>query len=173
MVARLTTGRKKYADVQDQMWNLIEESENRRKELTDAVSEDSQSFVQVMEAYKLPKNTDEEIQIRNAAIQEAMTIAANVPLKVAKKALEVMEFALEAAKFGNTNAISDAGSGLFFAKAGLSSACTNVRTNIINLDNQSLNKELLEQVLGLEIQANKLEEELRQVLVTRGGLPIG
>ncbi|MHB8135672.1 MAG: glutamate formimidoyltransferase [Anaerolineaceae bacterium] len=173
MVARLTTGRKKYADVQDQMWKLIEESENRRKELTDAVSEDSQSFIQVMEAYKLPKNTDEETQIRYAAIQEAMTIAANVPLKVAKKALEVMGFALEAAKLGNTNAISDAGSGLFFAKAGLSSACTNVRTNIINLDNQSLNRELLEQVSGLEFQANKLEEELRQVLVTRGGLPIG
>ncbi len=172
MVGRLTTGRKKYIEVESQMWNLIERSEKLRMELSEAVKEDSLAFVQVMNAYRLPKITEEDIILRDKKIQESMAHAAHIPLKVARKALEVMQNAFEAASLGNTNAISDAGSGLFFAKAGLQSACLNVRTNVINISDSNLCKELLSEIKEIEIQANLLEEKLWQVLKDRGGLPI-
>ena len=172
MVGRLTTGRKKYIEVESQMWNLIERSEKLRMELSEAVKEDSLAFVQVMNAYGLPKITEEDIILRDKKIQESMAHAAHIPLKVARKALEVMQNAFEAASLGNTNAISDAGSGLFFAKAGLQSACLNVRTNVINISDSNLCKELLSEIKEIEIQANLLEEKLWQVLKDRGGLPI-
>jgi glutamate formiminotransferase/formiminotetrahydrofolate cyclodeaminase len=172
MVGRLTTGRKKYVEVEDQMWNLIERSEKLRNELSEAVKEDSLAFIEVMNAYKLPKITEEEIIARDQAIQESMKQAALIPLKVARNALEVMQNALEGASFGNTNAISDAGSGLFFAKAGLQSACLNVRTNVINITDPFLREQLLSEINEIESQANLLEEKLWQVLKDRGGLPI-
>lgn len=172
MVGRLTAGRKKYIEVEDQMWNLIERSEKLRLDLTDAVKEDSLAYLQVMNAYKLPKNTEEELKIRDNAIQESMIYAAYVPLKVAYKALYVMKNALEAALLGNTNAISDGGSGLFFAKAGLLSACLNVRTNIVNITDETICKQLLSEIKEIEFQAKKLEDELWLVLKDRGGLPI-
>jgi formiminotetrahydrofolate cyclodeaminase len=125
-----------------------------------------------MNAYKLPKTTEEDIIARDQAIQESMAHAAHVPLKVARKALEVMQNAFEAASLGNTNAISDAGSGLFFAKAGLQSACLNVRTNVINITDSNLREELLSEIKEIESQANLLEEKLWEVLKDRGGLPI-
>jgi glutamate formiminotransferase/formiminotetrahydrofolate cyclodeaminase len=172
MVARLTTGRKKYADVQDQMWKLIEDSEKLRSELTAAISEDSSAFVKVMETYKLPKNSEDEIELREKAIQDAMAVAATVPLKVAKNALKVMKCAFEAASYGNVNAISDAASGLFFAKAGLISACINVRTNVINLKDALLCQELMKEVRTIETQAQELDNQVWQVLKERGGLPV-
>ena len=171
MVARLTIGKKKYVDVQSRMAELIEQAEQLRAELTDAVKEDSQAFDKVMAAFKLPKNTEDEQQARVQAIQEATINAARLPLSAAKSALEVMKIALEAASLGNTNAISDAASGFFLAKAGLQGSSLNVRINTISIRDQQIVKSLLSEVKELSDQAAKLETQINNVLVERGGLP--
>jgi glutamate formiminotransferase/formiminotetrahydrofolate cyclodeaminase len=171
MVARLTTGKKKYEDVQDRMWALLEKAELLRTALSEAVIKDSQAFDDVMASFKLPKNTTEEQEIRLNAIQAATIVAAEVPLSAAKMALEVMEYGFEAATFGNTNAISDAASAMYLAKAGLQSACLNVQINAININDQQIVDNLLSEVKEITQQAEKLESQIKGILVERGGFP--
>src|SRR6266498_4103897 len=84
MVAGLTIGKKKYAEVEAQMQAIRVRAESLRKELTQAVEDDSSAFEAVMGAFRLPKGTDEEQTKRNAAIHVATLNAARVPLQVAK-----------------------------------------------------------------------------------------
>lgn len=172
MVARLTSSKKKYVDIKERMFEMIDVAEEYRSKLSQAGIEDSAAFDKVMEAFRLPKNTDQEVAIRDEAIQQATIHAAEVPLQVAQMALEVMKLAYEAAQIGNINAISDAASGLFFAKSGLTSACLNVRTNTLGINDHKINENLLNSVQELEMQANSLENNTWQLLKERGGFPI-
>lgn len=172
MVARLTTGKKKYEEVKERMFEMVDIAEDFREKLTQAGIDDSAAFDQVMEAFRLPKHSDQETAYRDEAIQKATIHAADVPLLVAQMALEVMKLAFEAAQSGNLNAISDAASGLFFAKSALTSACLNVRTNTLGITDQKINKKLLKSVQELEEHANSLENKTWQLLKERGGFPI-
>jgi glutamate formiminotransferase/formiminotetrahydrofolate cyclodeaminase len=168
MVARTTTGKKKYADVQDKMWGLIDQAEALRAQLTEGVKKDSEAFDAVMAAFKLPKNTEEEIAARNTAIQKATLSATEVPLQSAKNSLSVMELALEAATYGNLNAISDAGAAFNIAKAGLTAAGLNVRINVPGLENQKVQEDFLTQINQLENKGRDLEAQLFTILKERG-----
>ncbi|OJX47311.1 MAG: glutamate formimidoyltransferase [Chloroflexi bacterium 44-23] len=171
MVSRLTLGRKKYADVHAQMQTLEEESIQLQTELTTAIQEDADAFIQVMEAFKKPKSTPEEIVQRNNAIQAATIQAAELPFRAAQKALQIMKNAFQAARIGNINTISDAASGVIFARAGLRSACINVRTNTLSIQDQNKVDQLLASVRQLEKEAAEIEEQLTLLLQERGGFP--
>ncbi len=127
MVAQLSMGKKKYAEVEDAMQGILAEAEALRARLTKAVDEDAASFEAIMQAFKFPKETDAEKAARSQKIQEATLTAAQIPLQTAKDAVRVMELALEAARMGNTNAITDGASGAAMARAALTSAGYNVR----------------------------------------------
>ncbi|MEK6256788.1 MAG: glutamate formimidoyltransferase [Chloroflexota bacterium] len=170
MVARLTVGKKKYIDVEEQMWALIEKSESLRTELTSAVNEDAQAFDAVMAAFKLPRGTDEEKTLRLETIQSATQYAAEVPLATAAKSVEVMQLAVQAAEFGNTNAITDAGTAAAFAKAALTGAALNVRINLNSLDSKTVVRKLTKELSALEKQAAKLEKQIQTHLKDRGGI---
>jgi glutamate formiminotransferase/formiminotetrahydrofolate cyclodeaminase len=166
MVARLTIGKKSYADVEKKMKGVLEESEILRQELRDAVIKDSEAFNQVMDAFKKPK-TDPD---RQTAIQDATLVAAKVPLAVAGKAVRVAELALDAAREGNKNAITDAGSAVNLALAGLNSAAYNVRINLGGLDDQKTGEKLLADLEKIEKAGEDSLKEIRQILTERGGL---
>ena len=94
MVAGLTIGKKKYAEVEAQMQAVRVHAEKLREELTYAVDDDAGAFEAVMGAYRLPKDTPEQKAARTASIQSATVNAAHVPLHVAEGAVKVMELAL-------------------------------------------------------------------------------
>jgi glutamate formiminotransferase / formiminotetrahydrofolate cyclodeaminase len=94
MVAGLTIGKKKYAEVEAEMQAIRVMAESLRKELTQYVEDDASAFEAVMGAFKLPKDTEEQQSIRSAAIIHATINAANVPLHVCEDAVKVMELAL-------------------------------------------------------------------------------
>lgn len=168
MVARSTTGKKKYADVHEKMWNLIDQAEALRTELTIGVKKDSEAFDTVMAAFKLPKNTEEEIAARNTAIQKATLTATEAPMETAENALAVMELALEAAAYGNLNTISDAGAAFFIAKAGLIAAGLNVRINLPGLENEKVREDFQTRIHQLEKKGEILETQLNTILKERG-----
>ncbi|HHY88952.1 MAG TPA: glutamate formimidoyltransferase [Chloroflexi bacterium] len=172
MVARLTVNKKKYEQVRDKMWALIDQAEALRRDLYQAVARDAAAFEEVMTAFKLPKNTEEEQQARHQAVQAATLHAANVPLEVARMSLQVMELALQAASEGNLNAITDAASAVTLARSGLTCAIFNVHTNILSLDDQAEAARLREEVVRLEQQADELAARIRTLLVERGGLQL-
>ena len=130
MVCRLTIGRKKYADVETEMQEILPQAEACRAKLTALLAEDVAAFDAVMEAFRLPKTTEAEKSTRRNTIQIALKEATRVPLETAKLWGTVLTLAKIVAQKGNTNAASDAGSAAQSALAGLKSAALNVYINL-------------------------------------------
>lgn len=172
MVARLTVGRKKYQDVDAKMRIILDRSEMLRSELTSAIEEDASAFNAVLEAFMLPKDTPQQKAERDQAIQTTTLGAAMVPLKVARKAVDVMELAQLVTNMGNLNAISDGATGGALARAALTGAGYNVRINVASLQNRSEGDSLLVELRQLEKRAAKIEEQIRKQLKERGGMPL-
>ena len=170
MVAGLTIGKKKYAEVEAEMQAIRVQAEDLRKELTDAVEDDAAAFEAVMGAFKLPKENEQQQKARNAAIRVATINAAHVPLHTVRSAVKVMELAAKCAKDGNLNAISDAMSGAAMARAALTAAGYNVRINLNSLEDKSAGEKMLKELKDLEKQADRIEEEIRKTMEERGGV---
>jgi formiminotetrahydrofolate cyclodeaminase len=170
MVAGLTIGKKKYADVEAEMQAVRVMAEKLRKELTQAVDDDSSAFEAVMGAFKLPKENEEQQKARDAAVQMATLNAAHVPLHVADDAAKVMELALKCAQDGNVNAISDSMSGFAMSRAALTAAAYNVRINLNSLEDRSAGEKMLKELKDLQKKADKLEKEIQKVMKERGGI---
>jgi glutamate formiminotransferase/formiminotetrahydrofolate cyclodeaminase len=171
MVAGLTIGKKKYAEVEAEMQAIRVVAENLRKELTQAVDDDSSAFEVLMTKFKMPKDTEEQKAARNAAIVQATLNAALVPLHVAEDSVKVMELALKCVKDANVNAISDAASGFAMARAALAAAGSNVRINVNSLGEvSSSGGRMLQEFAELEKKAEKLEKEIQKVMKERGGI---
>jgi formiminotetrahydrofolate cyclodeaminase len=170
MVAGLTIGKKKYAEVEAEMQAIRVVAEKLREDLTQAVDDDAASFEVLMATFKLPKDTEEQKESRNAAIFNATLNAAHIPLHVSEKAIKVMELALKCAKHANLNAISDSMSGFAMARAALTAAGYNVRININSLEDRSAGDRMLEELIELEAEADKLEKEIRVIMQERGGI---
>ncbi|MBK6646596.1 MAG: glutamate formimidoyltransferase [Anaerolineales bacterium] len=170
MVAGVTLGKKKYADVEAEMQAIRVVAENLRMELTQAVDDDAASFEVLMAKFKLPKDTEEQKSAREAAITQATLNAAHIPLHVAEGAVKVMELALKCARHGLLSAISDAASGFAMARASLTAAAYNVRINVNSLGDKSLGERMLSELADLESAADKLEGEMQAVMKERGGI---
>ena len=172
MVARLTLGKKKYVEVEDKMRAVLERAEALRLELTQTIERDTAAFNALLAAMRLPRDTPEQQETRALAMEDATLHAANVPLEVAARAVEVMEIAMQAVLYGNVNAISDGATGAAMARAALSAAGYNVRINTLGLENREAANELLEKLRKLEHLADYLEERVRVALKDRGGMPL-
>jgi glutamate formiminotransferase/formiminotetrahydrofolate cyclodeaminase len=170
MVARLTIGKAKYKDVEEECWQTIEQGGELRSQLTEAIELDAKSFEGIIVARRLPRDTEENIQIRDKAIMEASFRAAEVPLHSAEMCLQVMKLALRMAQIGNLNAISDAASGVYQAKAGLEAASLNVKINLIGYENEERAIHLLEQARVLQGKSEEIVSELQTLLKERAGL---
>lgn len=172
MVGRVTVGKKKYADVEAEVWPLIEEALELQSLMKKAVAKDAEAFEAYMKARRLPRDTEQQKEDRIQAIQAASINAAEVPLHVARSAVQIIRLAVRAAEIGNVNAISDAGTASALAQAALQGAGLNVRINLLGLEKESDPARMLNELRGLEKQAEKLDEGLRQTLIERGGLTL-
>jgi formiminotetrahydrofolate cyclodeaminase len=149
MVCKLTVGKKNYADVEEDMKATLAKSEDLRARITAMVNDDVQVFNQVMSAYGLPKDSDEQKAHRSAAIQTALKAATDVPLKCARACVEAIELSRIAAEKGNKNVISDAGVAVLAAQAGLRSAALNVYINAGNIKDQDFIQPRLQELEDL------------------------
>ena len=170
MVARVTIGKKKYADVQHRMEAIIAEADTLRVKLQSGVQADSAAFGRVMDAFRLPKSTDEEKTTRSNAIQAATLHAAEVPLETVAIAVRVLELAAEVAETGNVNAVSDAGSAGAMSTACIHAAGMNVKINAASLKDDRAVEELLSKLNEYEAQAKGYAERLHQAIHERGGI---
>ena len=172
MVARLTVGKKKYADVEARMNQIIVEADKLRAELTEGVQRDAAAFDQVMAAFKLPKDTDEQQAARVAAIESATHVAAEVPLSVADGAARVLELAAEVAEKGNTSAASDAGSAGAMAGAAIRAAGLNVRVNANSVQDKDAARRWIAALDEIQERAQQAEQRLDRAISERGGITI-
>ena len=134
MVCRLTIGKKKYANVQSEMEEVLKRSEELRTKFTAIIDEDTAAFNKVMAAIGLPKETDEERVTRSTAIQETTKSATLVPLKLMELCEEAIGLVKIIVEKGNQNSLSDAGVAALMIRAGCEGAALNVKINLTSLN---------------------------------------
>ena len=130
MVGRLTVGREKYKDSWDVMQKVVDEGTDLSSRLLSLMEKDTEAFTAYMAARKLPKDTDTEKSARKKAIDDAALETAKVPLSTMELCLKMVKIATTAAKFGNPNAVSDAGMAVMLAAAAAKGAQFNVLINL-------------------------------------------
>lgn len=142
MMAHLSFGKKKYEVLDENIRLEFVERFNKlgdlRHELVELIDEDTESFKEFMKAIKMPKDTDEEVEDRKRAIEDATIFSIDVPFKTAKLSLEALEIVDYIIKHGNQNAITDIGVGILMIYAGMEGAILNVKVNLIGLSNKEL-----------------------------------
>ena len=164
MVCNLTIGKKKYADVEDEMKHVLGKAESLRRRLTSMIEDDVQAFDKVMAAYGMPKETDADKARRDDAIQAALKLATDVPLRCCHAAREVIAIAGIASDKGNLNVISDAGVAVLAGYAALRSAALNVFTNARMINDKAFADAKLEELHELLAGADGATESAYDVV---------
>ena len=142
MVANLTIGKKKYADVEDELIVLREKAYVLQKELLLLVEKDAKVFEPLAAAYGLPKETEEEKAYKEKVMEEVLREASAVPMEIMEKICEAILLHKEFAAKGSDLAISDAGVGATFCKAALEGASLNVFINTKSMKDREYAEEL-------------------------------
>ena len=160
MVANLTVGRKKYAEVNDLMQELSTRFEKLSQKLIEDVDRDSDAYNRVFAAFKLPKETDEEKQVRSEAIQRETKYAAQVPMEVARAVYEVLPQIDAIAQKGNSNAVTDACVSMMCARTAILGALLNVRINLTSIKDEAFVNAMREEADTIEAHTILQEQAL-------------
>ncbi len=164
MVCRLTIGKKKYADVSDELSGILTRVSALQSELTFLIEKDSQAFDRVMDAMKMPKYTEHEIEQRDLKLAEATLEASSVPLEVMEKAVSVLEMLPDIAEKGNVNSISDVGVANLMALSAVKGAYMNVRINLPGLPDKGNRRELAEKAAAVLKKAGDFFDKTEKIV---------
>jgi methenyltetrahydrofolate cyclohydrolase len=146
MVANLTIDKAGYEEAWDRMREILPVVGAGRDELLELADRDAAAFDEVMAAFRMPKETDDEKAARRRAIQLAFEGAASVPLRVAERAAQMIDLGREAVTLGNDNAASDGLSAAYLLYAAVECAAANVLINAASLKDEDRKRELLSAV---------------------------
>ncbi len=164
MVCNLTIGKEKYADVQSEIKDTLKKSEQLRKELTKLIDVDTEAFNDVMKAFKMPKETEEEINKRSKAIQEGYKTAAKIPLKTARTCEKILDVALIVAQKGNQNSITDSAVSVLMANAGAQSAILNVEINLVSIKDEDFVNKISKELEKIKENSKKKAKEIVEIV---------
>jgi len=168
MVAELTIGRPDSADHEETLREIGEAAIQRRSDLLDLAEDDAIAYGAVVQARRMPKESEAEREIRARVLRTAMVEAARVPLRTAEVAAEVLELAESIAPIGNRNAASDAGVAAQLAAASVRGALLNVRINLPHLPpDEPLRSSAPDDVARLERTAAERERQTLEVVGAR------
>ena len=171
MVAGLTIGKKKYADVEEEMKEAVEPMKAVCAQLLDDIKRDSESFDQYMQALTLPKETEEEKAARTEAMQNGLKAAVEVPLSVAKAACGILPYAETMVVKGNKTAVTDALVATMMARTAVLGAGFNVKINLESIKDQEYVDRIGKEVAELEKRAIEQEKKiLAQAQVSRSAV---
>lgn len=130
MVAHLTLSKADYADVHQEMEQIVQQTELLRTRFQQLMQEDMDAYARLSTCFKMPRATPEERTARTQAIQEHLVGAALVPLEVTERAAELLLLCQRIAEIGNTSVLSDIATGTMLASSAGTGAAWMVRTNL-------------------------------------------
>lgn len=133
MVGSLTVGKKKYAEVEDEIKAMMKSSDQLQAELLELVQKDAESFEPLAAAYRLPKDTEEQKAEKERVLEQATKDACIVPFEIMEKCAQGIELCGQFAEKGSVMATSDAGAGAIFCRAALQAASLNIYINTKSL----------------------------------------
>lgn len=171
MVGNLTFDKKSYNELDGVTKEELEANfkilQDKMNILLDIVDEDSKAFDDVLIAFKMPKDTEEEKLVRAKSIQEGYKHALEVPLKCAEECLTILKLQSVFADFGNVNAITDVGVGALLAYAGLEGALLNVKINLLSIKDEDYKVDISQKTSMILDEGSKLKEEVLKVVYDR------
>jgi glutamate formiminotransferase/formiminotetrahydrofolate cyclodeaminase len=166
MVANLSSHKAGWDERWQEFSDWAVRGQQIKDELLFLVDEDTNAFNKVMDAFGLPKSTDEEKAARSAAIQNATKYAAEIPLRTMERSFEVFEIVKVMAEHGNPNSVSDAGVGALCARSAVLGAFLNVKINAAGLKDRAYAEKVL--ALGSEIESKAVEREAEVMTIVNG-----
>ena len=147
MVFNLTVDKKEYLEyetaLQASIKKALAQAAGLKDEFLELMEKDTKAFLSLMEAFKLPKSTEWEIEKRKAGIAKGSRDAIEIPMMVAEKAYALYDDIVLAAEYGNRNAISDVGVAASLAETAVEGALLNVKINALNLKDEAAKDDLL------------------------------
>ena len=167
MVANLSSHKRGWDDRWEEFSNIAEKGQKHIKKLLELVDKDTESFNQIMHAFRLPESDSKEKKIKEVAILEATIHAIEIPLEIMKTSLESMDIIKEMAKNGNPNSVSDAGVGALCARSAVIGGYLNVKINCKDLTDKKLVNKFLNIADKLKESAIKLEEDILKITLEK------
>lgn len=152
----------------DEKWEFYskwaEKGQRYKKDLLFLVDEDTIAFNKIIDGFRMPKSTPEEVKTRQEAIENATKYATEIPFKVMETAYNSMEVMMAMAKGGIKNSLSDAGVGALCARTAVIGAYFNVRINAKDIKDKSFAEEILSKAKGIYDKTKLLENEMIQLI---------
>jgi glutamate formiminotransferase len=167
MVANLSAGKRGWDDKLEYFSSWAVKAQKLKDEMLSLVDEDTNAFNKVMDAFGLPKGSDQEKKARAAAIESATKYAAEIPLKVMETASKSYELLAEMAEKGNPASISDVGVGVLATRACIEGAALNVRINLGQLKDAKFKLSLQEKVRKIQSASESQFKRIDQIVQSK------
>ena len=164
MVANLSSHKPGWDDRWEEFSDWAEKGQVLKDELIRLVDEDTNAFNRIMDAFGLPKGSEQEKAARIEAIQQATRYAIEIPFRVMKKSFETMEILKAMAETGNPNSVSDAGVGALAARSAVMGAFLNVKINAAGLNDKAYVASVLAEGSDIERNAKQMEEQILEIV---------
>ena len=167
MVANLSSHKRGWDDRWEEFSDWAEKAKYYQTRLLKMVDEDTNAFNMIMNAFGLPKKSNEEKAIRAKAIQDATKFATEVPFETMKLCYESMQVMLAMANNGNPNSITDAGVGAIVSKAGVLGAFLNVKINAAGLTDKDFALQIIKKGTDILDKATSLEKKILDIVESK------
>ncbi|ABB16124.1 cyclodeaminase/cyclohydrolase family protein [Carboxydothermus hydrogenoformans] len=167
MVGNLTVGKKKYADVEDEVKELIARGSQIIEELKSLVDKDAEVFEPLSKAYGLPAETEEQKKIKEETLEKCSKDACSVPMEIMRKAFEGIKIHQRMGQIGSKLAISDVGCGVVFLKSALISGMLNVLINLNTIKDQEFVEKTKAEMEQLLNEGSKIADETLELVINQ------
>ncbi len=167
MVGNLTTGKKKFADVEDEVQSLLAQGSAIIEDLKILVDRDAEVFEPLSVAYGLPKDTPEEVAHKAKVMEECSIEACSVPMEIMRKAYAGIKIHQRMGQIGTKLAISDVGCGVVFLKAALISGQLNVLINLGAIKDEKFVEAARTEMKQLLAEGSKIADETLALVVEK------
>lgn len=168
MVCNLTTGKKKYAQYEDDIQRIIKEAEALTADLLSQIDKDAENFLPLSKCYGLPAETEEEKKIKDEKMQAALKVAISAPIDIVRISYKAIKLHEELAEKGSKLAVSDVGCGVLCLKSAMQMGWLNVMINLKSIKDEEFNKSVRDELLPMiaegETLADSIYENVKQQL---------
>lgn len=167
MLANLTIGKKNYTEVEELMKGTASKMADNQRLFVNDIDRDADAYNLVFDAFKYPKETEEEKAFRSGKIQEAMKVAASVPMEVAERAFNMLDTIAETVQKGNKNAVTDGCVAMMACRTAVLGALLNVRINLGSIKDETFVTEMAEKCDRIEKETIAKEKEVIEWVKTQ------
>lgn len=169
MVGNLTVGKKKYKDVEDEIREIMEKLEDLKKKLVTSVDDDAENFKPLAEAYRLPKNTEEEKKHKEFVMESCLLDASLVPLQIMDLSYQSLKLFSTLNEKGSVMAISDVGVGVQCLRSALTGSIMNVYINTKSMKNREMAEKMNKRAEKLLVEGQLLADGITNSVIKKLG----